>query len=126
VVEGHRLAWEVGGGKLGRLLRHLSDYLRVEQRSRSEPEVLQAWAVNAASAGCAVALWSTLTRHLGVKFGAVARVSSAERCTTGAKDVAPHPREQAAPKAEVARKPAWKSVPGAELPVSRTATKPGS
>lgn len=48
VVEGLRIAREVGGGELGRLLRHLSGYLRDDQRTRSELEARQAWAVNGA------------------------------------------------------------------------------
>ncbi len=48
VIEGLRIAREVGGGELGRLLRHLSGYLRDEQRTRSELEARQAWAVNGA------------------------------------------------------------------------------
>ncbi|QZY28428.1 type II secretion system F family protein [Nocardioides coralli] len=48
VVEGLRLAREVGGGELGRLLRNLSGYLRDEARTRSEMEARQAWAVNGA------------------------------------------------------------------------------
>lgn len=48
VVEGLRIAREVGGGELGRLLRHLSGYLRDEQSTRSELEARQAWAVNGA------------------------------------------------------------------------------
>jgi len=48
VVEGLRIAREVGGGELGKLLRHLSGYLRDEQRTRSELEARQAWAVNGA------------------------------------------------------------------------------
>jgi tight adherence protein B len=48
VVEGLRVAREVGGGELGRLLRHLSGYLRDEVRTRSELEARQAWTVNGA------------------------------------------------------------------------------
>lgn len=48
VVEGLRIAREVGGGELGRLLRNLSAYLRDEQRTRSEMESRQAWTVNGA------------------------------------------------------------------------------
>jgi tight adherence protein B len=48
VVEGLRVAREVGGGELGRLLRHLSGYLREEARTRSELEARQAWTVNGA------------------------------------------------------------------------------
>lgn len=48
VVEGLRIAREVGGGELGRLLRNLSGYLRDESRTRSEMESRQAWTVNGA------------------------------------------------------------------------------
>jgi tight adherence protein B len=48
VVEGLRVAREVGGGELGRLLRNLSGYLREEARTRSELEARQAWTVNGA------------------------------------------------------------------------------
>lgn len=48
VVEGLRLAREVGGGDLGRLLRNLSGFLRDDARTRSELESRQAWTVNGA------------------------------------------------------------------------------
>lgn len=48
VVEGLRIAREVGGGELGRLLRNLSGYLRDDQRTRAELEARQSWAVNGA------------------------------------------------------------------------------
>jgi tight adherence protein B len=48
VVEGLRVAREVGGGELGRLLRNLSGYLREDVRTRSELESRQAWTVNGA------------------------------------------------------------------------------
>ncbi|WP_122816691.1 type II secretion system F family protein [Nocardioides pantholopis] len=48
VVEGLRVAREVGGGDLGRLLRNLSGYLREEARTRSELESRQSWTVNGA------------------------------------------------------------------------------
>ena len=48
VVEGLRIAREVGGGELGRLLRNLSGFLRDDARTRSELESRQAWAVNGA------------------------------------------------------------------------------
>lgn len=48
VVEGLRVAREVGGGELGRLLRNLSGYLREDTRTRSELESRQAWTVNGA------------------------------------------------------------------------------
>ncbi len=48
VVEGLRIAREVGGGELGRLLRNLSGYLRDEARTRGEMESRQAWSINGA------------------------------------------------------------------------------
>lgn len=48
VVESLRVAREVGGGELGRLLRNLSGYLRDEAHTRSEMESRQAWTVNGA------------------------------------------------------------------------------
>ena len=48
VVEALRVAREVGGGDLGRLLRSLSGYLRDDARTRSELESRQAWTVNGA------------------------------------------------------------------------------
>lgn len=48
VVEGLRIAREVGGGELGSLLRNLSTYLREDARTRSELESRQAWTVNGA------------------------------------------------------------------------------
>lgn len=48
VVEALRVAREVGGGDLGRLLRSLSGYLREDARTRAELEARQAWTVNGA------------------------------------------------------------------------------
>jgi tight adherence protein B len=48
VVEGLRIAREVGGGELGQLLRNLSGYLRDDARTRSEMESRQSWTVNGA------------------------------------------------------------------------------
>ena len=48
VIEGLRIAREVGGGQLGRLLRNLSGYLRDDLRTRAELEARQSWAVNGA------------------------------------------------------------------------------
>jgi tight adherence protein B len=48
VVEGLRVAREVGGGDLGRLLRNLSSHLRDDARTRSELTARQSWAVNGA------------------------------------------------------------------------------
>jgi len=48
VVEALRMAREVGGSDLGRLLRTLSSFLREDARTRSELETRQGWTVNAA------------------------------------------------------------------------------
>lgn len=48
VVEALRLARDVGGGDLGRMLRSLSGFLREETRTRGELEARQSWTVNAA------------------------------------------------------------------------------
>ena len=48
VCESLRVARDVGGGDLGRLLRNLSGYLRDDARTRSELESRQAWTVNGA------------------------------------------------------------------------------
>ena len=48
VIEGLRIAREVGGGELGHLLRNLSGYLRDEAHTRGELEARQAWTINGA------------------------------------------------------------------------------
>lgn len=48
VVEALRVAREVGGGDLGRMLRTLSGFLRDDARTRSELESRQSWTVNGA------------------------------------------------------------------------------
>jgi tight adherence protein B len=48
IVESLRLAREVGGSDLGRLLRTLSQFLREDTRTRAELETRQGWTVNAA------------------------------------------------------------------------------
>lgn len=48
VIEGLRVARQVGGGDLGRLLRNLSAHLRDDARTRAELEARQSWAVNGA------------------------------------------------------------------------------
>jgi tight adherence protein B len=48
VVEALRLARDVGGNDLGRLLRTLSSFLRDDARTRGELESRQSWTVNAA------------------------------------------------------------------------------
>lgn len=48
VVESLRVAREVGGGDLGRLLRSLSAFLRDDARTRAELQARQSWTVNGA------------------------------------------------------------------------------
>lgn len=48
LVESLRIAREVGGSDLGRLLRTLSTFLREDARTRAELEARQSWTVNAA------------------------------------------------------------------------------
>lgn len=48
IVEALRIARDVGGSDLGRLLRELSGFLRDDARTRAELEARQSWTVNAA------------------------------------------------------------------------------
>jgi tight adherence protein B len=48
IVESLRIARDVGGSDLGRLLRTLSSFLRDDARTRSELEGRQSWVINAA------------------------------------------------------------------------------
>jgi tight adherence protein B len=48
VVEALRIAREVGGGDLGRMLRSLSGFLREDLRTRGEIESRQSWTINGA------------------------------------------------------------------------------
>lgn len=75
VVEGLRIAREVGGGELGRLLRNLSTYLRAEARTRAELESRQSWAVNGARLAVA-APWLVLL-FLSFQPDVIQRYSSA-------------------------------------------------
>lgn len=74
VVEGLRIAREVGGGELGRLLRNLSGYLRDEARTRSELESRQAWTVNGARLAVA-APWLVLL-FMSLQSEVIGRYSS--------------------------------------------------
>ena len=74
VVEGLRIAREVGGGELGRLLRNLSGYLRDEARTRSELESRQSWTVNGARLAVA-APWVVLLL-MAFQSDAIERYSS--------------------------------------------------
>ncbi|NHN56454.1 type II secretion system protein F [Calidifontibacter sp. DB0510] len=59
LVESVRIAREVGGTDLGRLLRTLSTFLREDARTRAELEARQSWTVNAARLAL-VAPWAVL------------------------------------------------------------------
>ena len=59
IVESLRIAREVGGSDLGRLLRTLSSFLREDVRTRAELEARQSWTINAARLGVA-APWMVL------------------------------------------------------------------
>lgn len=48
VVEALRIARDVGGGDLGRVLRSLAGFLRDDQRTRGEVEARQSWTVTGA------------------------------------------------------------------------------
>lgn len=75
VVEALRVAREVGGGDLGRLLRNLSGHLRDDARTRSELEARQSWAVNGARLAVA-APWVVLF-FMCFQRETIARFSSA-------------------------------------------------
>ncbi|MFL6100365.1 MAG: type II secretion system F family protein [Actinomycetales bacterium] len=70
LVEALRLAREVGGSDLGRLLRTLAGFLREDARTRGELETRQGWTVNGARLAVA-APWIVLammsTRHQAVE-----------------------------------------------------------
>jgi tight adherence protein B len=74
VVEALRLARDVGGTELGRLLRTLSEVLREDGRTRAELEARQGWAVNAARLAVA-APWATLA-FLSLRPGALSAYDS--------------------------------------------------
>jgi tight adherence protein B len=59
LVESLRMAREVGGSDLGRLLRTLATFLREDSRTRAELETRQGWTVNAARLAVA-APWAVL------------------------------------------------------------------
>ncbi len=74
VVETLRLARDVGGSDLGRLLRTLASFLRDDGRVRGELESRQSWTVNAAR--LAVAAPWVLLLLLGTRPAAVAAYNS--------------------------------------------------
>ena len=74
LVESLRIAREVGGSDLGRLLRTLSTFLRDDARTRAELEARQSWTVNAARLAAA-APWFVLAM-LSAKPESVAAYST--------------------------------------------------
>jgi tight adherence protein B len=74
IVESLRVAREVGGSDLGRLLRTLSGFLRDEARTRAELETRQGWVVNAARLAVA-APWIMLAL-MSTQDGALAAYGS--------------------------------------------------
>ena len=59
IIESLKIAREVGGSDLGRLLGTLSDFLRESSRTRAELQARQSWTVNGAKLAC-VAPWAVL------------------------------------------------------------------
>jgi len=88
VIEALRIARDVGGGDLGRMLRALSGFLRDDLRTRSELESRQSWTVNGArlavAAPWAVLLAMSFQRDVVARFatptGAVVLVVGAVLC----------------------------------------------
>lgn len=76
VVESLRVAREVGGGDLGRVLRSLSSYLRDDLRTRAEIEARQSWTVNGARLAVAapwfVLLMMSVQRDVVERYASVA------------------------------------------------------
>lgn len=74
VVEALRIARDVGGGDLGRMLRALSGFLRDDLRTRGELESRQSWTVNGARLAV-IAPWAVLLA-MSFQKDAVARYAS--------------------------------------------------
>ena len=74
IIESLRIAREVGGSDLGRLLRTLSAFLREDARTRAELETRQSWTVNAARLAVA-APWIVLAM-LALKGNSLSAYSS--------------------------------------------------
>lgn len=75
IVESLRIAREVGGGDLGRLLRTLSQFMRDDARARGELQTRQGWTVAAARLALA-APWTVLAM-LSLRPETVAAYNSA-------------------------------------------------
>jgi tight adherence protein B len=62
LIESLRIAREVGGSDLGRLLRTLSAFLREDARTRAELETRQGWTVNTVHLIYPSSVWSTTAK----------------------------------------------------------------
>ncbi|MBD8607801.1 type II secretion system F family protein [Aeromicrobium sp. CFBP 8757] len=90
VVEALRIAREVGGGDLGRMLRSLSGFLRDDLRTRGELESRQSWTVNGARLAVAapwlvlllMCLQGEVVQRFATGVGLVVLVTGAGLCVT--------------------------------------------
>jgi tight adherence protein B len=76
VIEGLRIAREVGGGDVGRMLRSLSTFLRDDLRTRGELESRQSWTINGARLAVA-APWLVLM-VMSLQRDVIGRFASAD------------------------------------------------
>lgn len=76
VIEGLRIAREVGGGDVGRMLRSLSTFLRDDLRTRGELESRQSWTINGARLAVA-APWLVLMA-MSLQRDVIGRFASAD------------------------------------------------
>lgn len=76
VIEGLRIARDVGGGDVGRMLRSLSAFLRDDLRTRGELESRQSWTVNGARLAVA-APWLVLMA-MSLQRDVIGRFASAD------------------------------------------------
>lgn len=88
VIEALRIAREVGGGDLGRVLRSLSSFLRDDQRTRGEVESRQSWTVTGARLAVAapwivlllMSLQGDVVRRFATPTGALILAGGAVTC----------------------------------------------
>ena len=76
VIEGLRIARDVGGGDVGRMLRSLSAFLRDDLRTRGELESRQSWTINGARLAVA-APWLVLMA-MSLQRDVIGRFASAD------------------------------------------------
>ena len=114
LVESLRMAREVGGSDLGRLLRTLSAFLREDARTRAELETRQGWTVNAARLAVA-APWIVLAM-LSTRPEAVAGVRQRHGAVVLPRRRGRHRRRLLA---DGAHRPAARGRAGAAMTTSR-------